>query len=90
MTRMVQCAKLGNEAEGLERQPYPGDLGKRIFENISKEAWQMWLRQQTMMINEYRLTPIDPNHRKMLEEAMISFLFNEGGNEPEGFTPPKA
>jgi Fe-S cluster biosynthesis and repair protein YggX len=90
MTRMVQCAKLGSEAEGLERQPYPGDLGKRIFENISKEAWQMWLRQQTMMINEYRLTPIDPNHRKMLEEAMISFLFNEGGNAPEGFTPPKA
>lgn len=90
MTRMVQCAKLGKEAEGLERQPYPGELGKRIFDNISNEAWQMWLRQQTMMINEYRLTPIDPNHRKMLEGAMVSFLFDEGGNEPEGFTPPKA
>ncbi len=92
MTRMVQCAKLGTEAEGLERQPYPGELGKRIFENISKEAWQMWLRQQTMMINEYRLTPIDPNHRKMLENAMVAFLFGEGEGEsaPEGYTPPKS
>ena len=90
MTRMVQCAKLGKEAEGLERPPYPGELGKRIFDNISKEAWQMWLRQQTMMINEYRLTPIDPNHRKMLEGEMIRFLFDEGGTEPEGYTPPKA
>lgn len=90
MTRMVQCAKLGKEAEGLERQPYPGELGKRIFENISKEAWQLWLRQQTMMINEYRLTPIDPNHRKMLETAMVGFLFGEGAETPEGYTPPKA
>lgn len=89
MTRMVQCAKLGVEAEGLERQPYPGDLGKRIFDNISKEAWQMWLRQQTMLINEYRLSPIDPNHRKMLENEMEKFLFGEGGEQPEGYTPPK-
>ncbi len=90
MTRMVQCVKLGTEAEGLERQPYPGELGKRIFDSVSKEAWQMWLRQQTMMINEYRLTPIDPNHRKMLETEMVRFLFGEGASEPEGFTPPKA
>jgi Fe-S cluster biosynthesis and repair protein YggX len=89
MTRMVQCAKLGKEAEGLERAPYPGDLGKRIYENISKEAWQMWLRQQTMLINEYRLTPIDPNHRKMLENEMVKFLFGEGGTQPEGYTPPQ-
>jgi Fe-S cluster biosynthesis and repair protein YggX len=89
MTRMVQCAKLGKEAEGLERAPYPGDLGKRIYETISKEAWQMWLRQQTMLINEYRLTPIDPNHRKMLENEMVKFLFGEGGTQPEGYTPPQ-
>ncbi len=89
MTRMVQCAKLGKEAEGLERQPYPGEMGKRIFDNISKEAWQMWLRQQTMLINEYRLTPIDPQHRKMLENEMEKFLFGEGGSSPEGYTPPK-
>ncbi len=77
MAHMVNCVKLGKEAEGLERQPYPGDLGKRILDNVSAEAWQQWLRQQTMLINEYRLTPIDPNHRKMLENEMVKFLFGE-------------
>jgi len=87
---MVNCVKLGKEAEGLERQPYPGELGKRIFENVSKEAWQMWLRQQTMLINEYRLTPVDPKHRAMLEKEMERFFFGEGSTKPEGFVPPKA
>ncbi len=77
MARMVNCVKLGKEAEGLERQMYPGDLGKKIFDNVSAEAWQMWLKQQTMLINEYRLTPIDPNHRKMLENEMEKFFFGE-------------
>jgi len=90
MARMIQCAKLGHEAEGLERAPYPGDMGKRIYEQISKEAWQAWLRQQTMLINEYRLTPVNPKHREMLEEQMERFLFGEGTNAPEGYTPPKA
>lgn len=89
MTRMVNCTKLGKEAEGLERQPYPGEMGKRIFENISKEAWQMWLGHQTMMINEYRLTPIDPKHREMIETEMEKFLFGEGAAIPEGYVPPK-
>lgn len=89
MTRMVNCVKLGKEAEGLERQPYPGELGKRIFENVSKEAWQLWLRQQTMLINEYRLTPVDPKHRAMLEKEMERFFFGEGSTKPEGFVPPK-
>lgn len=88
MTRMVQCAKLGREAEGLERQPYPGELGKRIFDNVSKEAWQMWLRQQTMLINEYRLSPVNPKHREMLENEMEKFFFTGGGQAPEGFVPP--
>ncbi len=88
MTRMVNCVKLGKEAEGLERQTYPGDLGKRIFDNVSKEAWQMWLQQQTMLINEYRLTPVDPQHRKMLENEMEKFFFGEGGSTPEGYVPP--
>lgn len=88
MSRMVNCVKLGKEAEGLDMQPYPGDLGKRVFENVSKEAWQMWLQQQTMLINEYRLTPIDPQHRKMLENEMEKFFFGEGGEMPEGFVPP--
>ncbi|HEY0721888.1 MAG TPA: oxidative damage protection protein [Gammaproteobacteria bacterium] len=90
MTRMVNCVKLGKEAEGLERQPYPGELGKRIFDNVSKEAWQLWLRQQTMLINEYRLTPVDPKHRAMLEKEMERFFFGEGGSKPEGYVPPSA
>ena len=89
MSRTVQCAKLGKEAEGLDRPPYPGELGKRIYLEISKEAWLAWQRQQTMLINEYRLTPIDPQHRKMLEENMEKFLFGDGGQAPEGYTPPQ-
>ncbi len=89
MTRMVHCVKLGKEAEGLERQPYPGELGKRIFENVSKEAWGMWLRQQTMLINEYRLSPINPKHREMLEGEMEKFFFGAGSTQPEGYVPPK-
>lgn len=68
MSRKVHCAKLDREAEGLDWQPYPGDLGKRIFDSISKEAWQMWMQHQTMLINEYRLVPIEPKARNFLEE----------------------
>jgi len=89
MTRMVHCVKLGREAEGLDRPPYPGELGKRIYENVSKEAWQAWLRQQTMLINEYRLTPIDPKHRQFLEQEMEKFFFGEGSEPPKDFVPPK-
>lgn len=89
MTRTVHCVKLDKEAEGLERPPYPGELGQRIFDNVSKEAWQMWLGQQTMLINEYRLSPINPEHRKMLEEQMEKFFFGDGGAAPEGYTPPR-
>ena len=88
MARMVNCVKLGKEAEGLDRPTYPGPSGQRIFDNISKEAWQMWLRQQTMLINENRLTPVDPQHRKYLEQQMEAFLFGEGGDMPEGYVPP--
>jgi Fe-S cluster biosynthesis and repair protein YggX len=89
MTRMVQCAKLKREAEGLERQPYPGELGKRIFESVSKQAWQDWLRQQTMLINEYRLSPMDPTARTFLREQMEKFLFGEGAELPPDYKPPK-
>ena len=88
MARMVQCVKLGKEAEGLDVPPYPGDLGKRIYEGVSKEAWQMWLRHQTMLINEYRLSPMDPKHRKFLEEEMEKFFFGEGSEVPDEFVPP--
>lgn len=88
MTRMVQCARLKKEAEGLDRPPYFGELGQRIYENVSKEAWQEWLRHQTMLINEYRLTPVDPKARKFLEQEMEKFFFGEGSVAPEGFVPP--
>jgi Fe-S cluster biosynthesis and repair protein YggX len=87
MSRLVQCAKLGKEAEGLDRPPYPGELGQKIFDNISKEAWQQWIKHQTILINENRLSPIDPKHRKFLEEQMEKFLFEGGGEMPEAYRP---
>jgi len=90
MTRMVKCVKLGREAEGLQFPPYPGPLGQRIFENVSKEAWQMWLDHQTMLLNEYRLTPIDPEHRKFLETEMEKFFFSTGSERPQQFVPPES
>ncbi len=90
MSRMVNCVKLGKEAEGLERLTYPGDLGKRIFETISKEAWAGWVQHQTMLINEYRLSPIDPEQRKFLEKEMDKFLFSdEVSAKPDDFVAPK-
>lgn len=89
MAGTVQCVKLGREAEGLDRSPYPGDLGQRIYDNVSKEAWQMWLQHQTMLINEMRLTPVDPNARQFLEREMEKFFFGEGSERPEGYVPPE-
>ncbi len=88
MTRIVNCIKLGKEAEGMKRNPYPGDLGIRIFENVSQEAWQQWLEHQTMLINENRLTPIEPKDRKFLEDEMEKFFFGEGSEAPEGYVAP--
>ena len=89
MTRLVNCVKLGAEAEGLEAQTYPGELGRRIFANVSKQGWQMWLQHQTMLINENRLRPIDPETRKFLEVEMEKFFFGEGSAKPEGYVPPE-
>jgi Fe-S cluster biosynthesis and repair protein YggX len=89
MSRMVNCVKLGREAEGLDRQPYPGELGQRIFENVSKPAWADWLKHQTMLINENRLSPMDPKARKFLEEQMEQYFFGDGAEMPEGYVPPK-
>ena len=88
MGRTVQCVKLGKEAGGLKVQPYPGPLGKRIFENVSQEAWNMWLAHQTMLINEYRLSPIEPKARKFLEEEMEKFFFGSGSERPKEYVPP--
>jgi Fe-S cluster biosynthesis and repair protein YggX len=87
MGETVNCVRLKREAEGLDRQPYPGELGKRILENVSKEAWQEWLRHQTMLINEYRLSPVDPKSRTFLEEQMEKFFFGEGAETPPDFKP---
>jgi Fe-S cluster biosynthesis and repair protein YggX len=89
MSRTVQCIKLGREAEGLPLPPYPGELGKRIFEHVSKEAWQMWLKHQTMLINENRISPIDPKARQFLEGEMEKFFFGAGSAPPEGYVPEK-
>ena len=90
MSRMVHCVKLGKEAEGLARPPYPGELGQRIFDNVSAEGWQLWLRQQTMLINEYRLSAMDPKAREFLQQEMEKFFFGEGSDLPEGYVPPES
>lgn len=87
MTRMVDCVLLKREAEGLDRPTYPGDLGQRVFDNVSKEAWQRWLGQQTILMNEYRLSPINPKDRKFLEEEMDKFFFGEGASTVDNFKP---
>lgn len=77
MSRKVQCVKLGEELEGLDFQPFPGELGEKIFNNVSKEAWKQWLAQQTILINEYRLSSLDPKAKTFLQEEMQKFLFND-------------
>ena len=89
MTRMVQCVKLGREAEGLDRPTYPGPLGQRIFENVSKEAWQGWIRQQTMLVNENRLNLADAGARRYLAEQMENYFFGDGTAMPAGYVPEK-
>jgi Fe-S cluster biosynthesis and repair protein YggX len=88
MARMVQCVKLGREAEGLDRPPYPGELGQRIFEQVSREAWQQWLKHQTMLINEYRLVTFEPKARQFLVGEMEKFFFGTGSKAPVGFVEP--
>ncbi|MGC3981835.1 MAG: oxidative damage protection protein [Steroidobacteraceae bacterium] len=89
MTRTVQCVYLKREAEGLGHIPYPGELGQRIFDNVSKEAWGLWLKHQTMLINEYRLSPIEPKARKFLVTEMEKFFFGEGSEKPGEYVPPE-
>jgi Fe-S cluster biosynthesis and repair protein YggX len=86
----VHCQLLNEELEGLTFQPYPGELGKRIYENISQQGWQKWLALQTMLINENRLSPINPQHRKYLEGEMEKFFFGGGAEKPAGYVPPEA
>ena len=85
MAHTVHCVKLNKEADGLDFPPYPGDLGKKIYESVSKEGWQMWLAQQTILINEYRLSLADPKSQSFLKEELDKFFFGEGSNLPKEF-----
>ena len=89
MARMVHCIKLGKEAEGLDFAPVPGELGRLIFESVSKEAWQQWQRHQTMLLNENRLSLADARARKYLQAQMEQYFFGDGADMPSGYTPPR-
>jgi len=90
MARTVHCIKLGVEAEGLDRPPYPGELGKRIWESVSKEAWAAWIRQQTMLVNENRLNLADLRARQYLARQMEKHFFGDGADAVQGYVPPSA
>src|SRR5436305_15284413 len=90
MPRMVMCVKLGRELPGLEKPPFPGALGQRIYENVSQEGWELWPQQQTLIINHYGLSLADPEARALLRKQMEEFFFGEGARMPEGWTPTTA
>ncbi len=90
MTRIIHCSHLKKEAEGLSFAPYPGELGKRIYDNISKEAFEMWKRHQTMLVNENRLNLADARARQYLARQMEKFFFGDGADQPQGYVPPSA
>jgi len=87
MSRIIYCEKTQSETEGLDFIPWPGELGKRVFDHIGKAAWADWLAHQTMLINENRLSPLDLKHRAYLQAEMEKFLFGGGAEKPAGFTP---
>ena len=90
MARTVHCIKLNQEADGLDFPPYPGELGKKIYEQVSREAWQAWLKHQTMLVNENRLNLADQRARQYLARQMERFFFGEGADQPMGYVPPAA
>jgi Fe-S cluster biosynthesis and repair protein YggX len=90
MARMVNCIKLGREAEGLDFAPVPGEFGKRLYEGVSKEAWAAWQKHQTMLVNENRLNLSDTRARQYLRTQMEAYFFGTGGDQPAGYVPPQA
>ncbi len=90
MARTVQCILLKKEGDGLDFAPYPGELGKRIYEQVSKEAWQQWLKHQTMLVNENRLNLADARARQYLARQMENYFFGSGADQPTGYVPPAA
>jgi Fe-S cluster biosynthesis and repair protein YggX len=87
--RIVKCAKLGQELPGLDEPPWSGELGQRIYEQVSRQAWQIWLDRLRMIINEYRIFPADPRAQKFIEEQMEQFFFGEQAAPPPGYVPPE-
>jgi Fe-S cluster biosynthesis and repair protein YggX len=87
--RIVKCVKFGREMPGLDRAPWKGELGQRIYENVSKEAWRMWVEHSKMLMNEFRLNPLDPNSQRIIAEQMEQYFFGEGAKLPEGYVAPK-
>jgi Fe-S cluster biosynthesis and repair protein YggX len=88
--RVVHCVKFDKDMPGLERVPWTGELGKRVFESVSAEAWKLWIEYSKMLMNEYRLNPLDPQSQKIMSEQMEQFFFGEGAKLPEGYVPPRA
>jgi Fe-S cluster biosynthesis and repair protein YggX len=88
--RIVHCVKFDKDMPGLDRPPWRGDLGKRVYENVSKEAWKLWIEHSKMVMNEYRLNPLDPASQKIMEEQLQEFFFGEGAKLPEGYVPQRA
>ena len=88
MARQIFCEYFQKESEGLDRPPYPGEFGERIYTSVSKQAWQMWIEHQTMLINENKLSMVNPEARKYLQEEMIKFLFGEGSQKPKDYIQP--
>ena len=89
MSRKINCVMLGENAEGLDYAVYPGELGQRIYDSVSKQAWQNWLAHQTILINEYRLTPMEPEARKFLETELEKYFFGDGSTVPDEFVAPE-
>ena len=87
MTRMVDCVKLGQKEEGLDFPPIPGELGEKIYNQVSKKAWQLWLQHQTMLINEYRLSLMEKEAQDFLKKELERFFFGEGSEKPSGYVP---
>jgi Fe-S cluster biosynthesis and repair protein YggX len=88
--RKVMCVKFGREMEGLDRVPWKGEIGQRIYDSVSKEAWKMWLEHSKMIMNEYRLNPLDPSSIKIMEEQMDQFFFGTGAKLPDNYVAPKS
>ena len=89
MAREIFCDYFKKELEGLDRPPYPGEIGQRIYNSVSKQAWQMWIEHQTMLLNENKLSMVNPEARKYLQEEMIKFFFGGGSQKPTGYVPPE-